>query len=225
LITLFFLAQYPYRSVQIVLRLYHSPAEILAGFDIDAPCCAYDGTRVWANPRAIVAMMRQCNTTDVTRRSPSYEVRLSKYAKRGFEVYVASLVRADVDPTVSVLYYHSGSFGLIDGLKIFERSIVRVEGLARLLVLERLATSDDRQSFLKARRELRGRPAAPWRYRKTKRKYRNNLKSLNDLEELEMNNYDVASLHIPYGPGWDARRIVKLIYQTARRNYFHTSIF
>jgi hypothetical protein len=37
------LAQYPYRSVQIVLRLYHSPAEILAGFDIDAPCCAYDG--------------------------------------------------------------------------------------------------------------------------------------------------------------------------------------
>lgn len=38
-----YLAQYPYRSVQIVLRLYHSPAEILAGFDIDAPCCAYDG--------------------------------------------------------------------------------------------------------------------------------------------------------------------------------------
>jgi len=36
-------AQYPYRSVQIVLRLYQSPAEILAGFDIDAPCCAYDG--------------------------------------------------------------------------------------------------------------------------------------------------------------------------------------
>lgn len=36
-------AQYPYRSVQIVLRLYTSPAEILAGFDVDAPCCAYDG--------------------------------------------------------------------------------------------------------------------------------------------------------------------------------------
>jgi hypothetical protein len=29
-----------------------------------------------------------------------------------------------------------------------------------------------------------------------------------------MNDYDVASLHIPYGPGWDARRIEKLIYQT-----------
>jgi hypothetical protein len=38
------LGQYPYRSVQIVLRLYHSPAEVLAGFDIDSPCCAYDGS-------------------------------------------------------------------------------------------------------------------------------------------------------------------------------------
>lgn len=164
-------------------------------------------------------MMRQCNTTDVTRRSPSYEVRLAKYAKRGFEVYVPSLVRADIDPTVSVLSYYSGSFR-VDGLKIFERSIVRVEGLARLLVLERLATSDERDFFLRARRQLRGRPDAPWRYKKTKRKHKNDLKSLNDLEELEMNNYNVASLHIPYGPGWDARRIVKLIYQTARRHYF-----
>ncbi|KAK2459398.1 hypothetical protein APHAL10511_008585 [Amanita phalloides] len=190
------LSQYPYRSVQIVLRLYHSPAEVLAGFDIDAPCCAYDGARVWANPRAIVAMMRQCNTTDVTRRSPSYEVRLSKYARRGFEVYVPSLVRTDIDPT------------------IFERSIVRVEGLARLLVLERLATFDQRQLFLRSRRELRGRPSGPWRQRRHKRKYKNDLKSIGELEELEMNNYDVASLHIPYGPSWDARRIDKLIYQT-----------
>lgn len=37
------LAQYPYRSVQIVLRLYSSPAEIVAGFDIDACCACYDG--------------------------------------------------------------------------------------------------------------------------------------------------------------------------------------
>ena len=111
------LAQYPHRSVQIILRLYHSPAEILAGFDVDAPCCAYDGmfcsqeeqvqfeyrsvgNRVWANPRAIVAMMRQCNTVDVTRRSPSYEVRLAKYSRRLYEVYIPSLSRDKIDPTV-----------------------------------------------------------------------------------------------------------------------------
>lgn len=59
------------------------------------------GTRVWANPRAIVAMMRQCNTVDMTRRSPSYEVRLAKYSRRGFEVYVPTLRRGAIDPTVS----------------------------------------------------------------------------------------------------------------------------
>jgi hypothetical protein len=60
-------AQYLYHSVQIVLRLYSSPAEILARFDIDTPCCAYDGNRVWMNPRATVANMQQCNTVDMTR--------------------------------------------------------------------------------------------------------------------------------------------------------------
>lgn len=45
-------------------------------------------------------MMRQCNTVDVTRRSPSYEVRLAKYSRRGFEVYVPALEREKVDPTV-----------------------------------------------------------------------------------------------------------------------------
>ena len=93
-------AQYPYRSIQIVLRLYSSPAEVLTGFDVDAPCCAYDGDRVWANPRAIVSMMRQSNTVDMTRRSPSYEVRLAKYSSRGFEVYVPGLKRDEIDPTV-----------------------------------------------------------------------------------------------------------------------------
>jgi hypothetical protein len=37
-------AQYPYRSVQIILRQYSSPAEVLVGFDIDAGCCLYDGS-------------------------------------------------------------------------------------------------------------------------------------------------------------------------------------
>ncbi|KAK7469254.1 hypothetical protein VKT23_003740 [Stygiomarasmius scandens] len=188
-------SQYPYRSVQIVLRLYSSPAEILAGFDIDAPCCAYDGTRVWTNPRAIVAMMRQCNTVDMTRRSPSYEIRLAKYSSRCFEVYVPTLERDNVDPT------------------IYERSIARINGLARLLVLEKLKDGDSRYRFLEARRNLRGRPNALNYYRR-KKKYKGDLKGDMDIGGIEMNDYDVVSLHIPYGPGWDARRIEKLVYQT-----------
>ncbi|KAJ4472019.1 ankyrin repeat protein [Lentinula aciculospora] len=191
-------SQYPYRAVQIVLRLYKSPAEILAGFDIDAPCCAYDGSHVWANPRAITALMRQCNTVDVTRRSPSYEVRLTKYSSRAFEIYVPNLSRADVDPT------------------IYERSIARIEGLARLLVFEKLKSTDVRKIFLQSRRTLRGRPnanAIPF-YMRNKRTLDGDLKHEMAIGGLEMNNYDVTSLHIPYGPGWDARKIDKLIYQT-----------
>ena len=65
-----FAAQYLVRCIQVVLRLYTSPAEILAGFDVDAPCCAFDGERVWTNSRTIIAMMRQANTVDMTRRPP-----------------------------------------------------------------------------------------------------------------------------------------------------------
>ena len=105
------LAQYPYRSVQIVLRLYSSPAEALAGFDVDVACCAYDGDRVWANPRAIVSMMRQSNIVDMTRRSPSYEVRLAKYSSRGFEVYIPGLKRSEIDPTVRPVHLFRLSCG------------------------------------------------------------------------------------------------------------------
>ncbi|KAJ7579479.1 hypothetical protein C8J56DRAFT_1109862 [Mycena floridula] len=80
-------AQYPRRTVQIILRLYQSPAEVLAGFDVDAACFAYDGHKVWASYRGFIAVMMRCNTVDMSRRSPSYEFRLEKYRQCGFEVY------------------------------------------------------------------------------------------------------------------------------------------
>eukprot|EP00439_Symbiodinium_sp_Y106_P020138 s1338_g2.t1 len=36
-------SQYPFRHIQIVLRLYNSPAEVLMGFDVDSCACGYDG--------------------------------------------------------------------------------------------------------------------------------------------------------------------------------------
>ncbi|KAJ8080919.1 hypothetical protein PM082_017754 [Marasmius tenuissimus] len=191
-------SQYPYRSIQIVLRLYGSPAEILAGFDIDSACFAYDGSRVWGNPRSIVAMMRQCNTVDMSRRSPSYEVRLAKYSSRSFEVYVPTLNRAEIDPT------------------IYERSITQIKGLARLLVFEKIKDADSRYQFLKSRRALRGRPDKLNRYARRKKQWKGDLKANMAIGGLEMNGYDVVSLHIPYGPGWNAKRIEKLVYQTEK---------
>ncbi|KIM43804.1 hypothetical protein M413DRAFT_26099 [Hebeloma cylindrosporum] len=117
---------FPAHPIQIILRLYHSPAEVLAGFDVDSACCAYDGTRVWMNPCSLAACVRQANTIDITRRSPSYEVRLAKYSLRGFEVYFPSLRRDDIPPDSPVLRKTRTNFP---------------PGLARLLVLEEMRSN------------------------------------------------------------------------------------
>ncbi|KAJ3095563.1 Protein mono-ADP-ribosyltransferase parp4 [Phlyctochytrium planicorne] len=84
--SLILVGEYPKRQIQIVFRLYKSPAEVLMGFDIDSCCFGYNGKSVLALPRALRAMTRRFNLVDMTRRSASYELRLFKYAKRGFAV-------------------------------------------------------------------------------------------------------------------------------------------
>ena len=73
-------------------------------------------------PRCHQALIRQMNTVDMTRRSPTYELRLAKYADRGFEVEVPMLQREKIDPM------------------IFEKPWDEVRGLAKLLLLEKLRT-------------------------------------------------------------------------------------
>lgn len=91
-------SQYPTRHVQIVLRIYKSISEILTGFDVDCSCAAYDGKQVYVAPRALASYITQVNQIDLTRRSPSYENRLSKYSHRGFEVFWPGLDRSRIDP-------------------------------------------------------------------------------------------------------------------------------
>ncbi|KAI1643377.1 uncharacterized protein F4817DRAFT_350105 [Daldinia loculata] len=88
--------RYPFRHVQVILRLYKSISEILTGFDVDCACVAFDGTQVYTNPRGITAITTRTNTIDLTRRSPSYENRLFKYRNHNFEVYWDSLDRSRV---------------------------------------------------------------------------------------------------------------------------------
>jgi len=181
--------------VQIVLRIYRSISEILTGFDVDCSCAAYDGKQVYASPRALAAYMTQINTIDLTRRSPSYENRLSKYSRRGFEVYWPLLERSRIDPT------------------LFERSFGRTLGLARLLVLEKLPKNTDREAYVDQRRAERGRPTINrWGARKLK----GNMKEDHDDEVAEWVETDeVSDYHtftIPYGPKYHARKIERLLY-------------
>ena len=72
-------SDFPLRHIQIVLRLYKSPAEILMGFDIDSCAVGFDGFRVWSHPRAARALKYQFNLIDLSRRSPSYGIYIYIY--------------------------------------------------------------------------------------------------------------------------------------------------
>lgn len=190
-------SQYPTRHVQIVLRLYDSISQIITGFDVDCACAAYDGKQVYAAPRALAAFVTQCNTIDLTRRSPSYENRLSKYSHRGFEVYWPLLDRSRIDPT------------------IFERTFGRTQGLARLLILEKLPKTVDRDSYMDQRRAERGRPALNRGYRNMWR-MGGNIKDQEEDEVAEwVDQEEVASYHtmcVPYGEKYQAAKINRLLY-------------
>ncbi|PGH35322.1 hypothetical protein GX50_01786 [[Emmonsia] crescens] len=190
-------SKYPTRHVQVVLRLYKSVSEILTGFDVDCACTAFDGCQVWASPRAIAAFATQTNSIDLTRRSPSYENRLAKYAHRGFEVYWPALDRSKLDPT------------------IFERSFNHVVGLARLMVMERLPTQISREKYLEQRRAERDR--TPPSNQRVHYHNRANMKEVQPEDVAEwVEQEDVSNYHtftIPYGPIYTAKKIEKLIYK------------
>lgn len=178
------------------MRIYKSVSEILTGFDIDCSTAAYDGKQIYCTPRALQSYITQINHVDLSRRSPSYENRLSKFSHRGFEVYWPDLERSRIDPT------------------IFERSFQRTLGLARLLVLERLPTSSARDQYLAKRREERGRP--PLNRHRFLRRLGGNIKDAHEDEVAEwVNEDDVSNYHtftIPYGIKFHAKKIEKLCY-------------
>jgi hypothetical protein len=144
-----------------------------------------------ATPRAVAALVTQVNTVDLTRRSPSYENRLAKYRRRGFEIYWGDIDRSKVDPT------------------IFERSFPSVVGLARLLVMEKLPSQSDREEYLAQRLRERGALGKS----KTPRYFRRagGHKDLDPEDVAEwLEAEDVSNYHtftIPYGPHYHAKKV------------------
>ncbi|KAF2817234.1 ankyrin repeat protein [Mytilinidion resinicola] len=120
-----------------------------------------------------------------------------QYSHRGFEVYWPLLDRSRIDPT------------------IFERSFARTVGLARLLVLEKLPTSSERDSYMDQRRKERGRPTLNTHNRYSHRTW-GNLKDDHEDEIAEwVEQDDVSDYHtftVPYGVKFHAKKIEKLLY-------------
>ena len=90
--TITFLADYPNRRIQVVLKLLPSPTHILLNFDLDACAIGFDGTRVLMLPRCARAIETGYSifTMDLIyghylgARRATRESRVFKYADRGF---------------------------------------------------------------------------------------------------------------------------------------------
>ncbi|KAL8733561.1 MAG: hypothetical protein Q9166_001969 [cf. Caloplaca sp. 2 TL-2023] len=102
--TITFIPKYPIRRIQIVLNILPSPLDILLKFDLDACAIGFDGKQVLMLPRCARAIETGYNvfTMDLIwghhlgNRRESQEVRVFKYADRGFGMrilpsYVQSL--------------------------------------------------------------------------------------------------------------------------------------
>ena len=90
--TINFLADYPNRRIQIILKLLPSPTQILLNFDLDACAVGFDGKQVLMLPRCARAIETGYSvfTMDLIwghylgDRRATRETRVFKYADRGF---------------------------------------------------------------------------------------------------------------------------------------------
>ncbi|KAG2375123.1 hypothetical protein C9374_010127 [Naegleria lovaniensis] len=112
------------RAIQVILRIYKSPAEILLGFDICAACLGFDGNQVWSNARSRRALALKTNLIDPDRMSTTYEYRLYKYAKHGFSVTIPGY-----DP--SLVKNH-----LVTYPRRYRSKYIQVRGLAKLIIID-----------------------------------------------------------------------------------------
>ena len=114
-----FTLEYPNRHIQVVLRLYKNPAEVLHTFDLDSSCVYFDGSNVFGSERFVHALRYQTNVVDPTRQSKTYEMRLYKYTRRGFSISVPGYCAENINPNVNL------------------RNFWSTNGIKRLLIMKR----------------------------------------------------------------------------------------
>jgi len=71
---------------QFIHRIYPNMSSIIGGFDISACMLAYDGKQIYATPLGAWSLKNKCIIIDTKRRSTSFEYRLRKYNRMGFDL-------------------------------------------------------------------------------------------------------------------------------------------
>jgi len=80
-----------YPPIQIILRLYSSPSEVLHGFDLGSCMVGIWNKNVYTTRLGGFSFANRCNVINLPRRSTTYERRLTKYDRRGFGIIFPDL--------------------------------------------------------------------------------------------------------------------------------------
>ena len=80
-------------KIQFIKRIYSSPSEIIHGFDIDSSCILFDinSNSFYTTKRGYYSLTNKTNIINFNKLSPSYEYRLIKYFKRGYNIYIPQI--------------------------------------------------------------------------------------------------------------------------------------
>lgn len=78
-------------TVQVILRRYSTPGEVIHGFDLGSCAALWDGSKVLMTRMSVIAAEHGANVLDLTIRRPSYERRLSRYFARGYDLVLPDL--------------------------------------------------------------------------------------------------------------------------------------
>ena len=100
------------RTVQIILRLYNTKAEIIHGFDLGSCAMMWDGRSVLLTKLGVLAARHRINILNLPARRSTYEHRLCRYFMRGFSVVLPNMSTSAIDEYGHIcLPYLSGMTG------------------------------------------------------------------------------------------------------------------
>ncbi|KAL8765412.1 MAG: hypothetical protein Q9209_007518 [Squamulea sp. 1 TL-2023] len=148
--TITFMPVYPVRRIQIILKIMPSPLDILLNFDLDACALGFNGSQVLMLPRCARAIETGYSTFTMDliwghhlgNRRESQEVRIFKYADRGFGLRILPSYIKSLETPCSEDIEHNCQDDRSGPTRIFERepglkTIRRIAYLAQAFVQRR----------------------------------------------------------------------------------------
>lgn len=106
-------------KLQFVHRIYPSKDSVIGGFDISAGMVLYDGYEIYATNLGAFSLATQSLIVDVSRRSTSYEFRISKYSGYRFTTIFVKDSNTSILDNMKHTMYVPKQLEIVKGLYVY----------------------------------------------------------------------------------------------------------